>query len=102
MSFVLFFLIKTSLRSASASAVSVQSHSEKDLMGSFSNPFGAVMAGFDNYCCRVKRVQGVRTYVAVKSTISDRIIPTLLSFTERAALVKGHVICILCLGLYGG
>ena len=51
------------------------------------------MAGFDNQC-RVKRVQGVCAFVAMKSTISDYIIPTLLSFIERAALVKGRVICI--------
>ena len=93
---------RTSLRFAPASALLVQflsgvqsqSHPEKDLMGSFSNPFGAVMAGFDNNCCRVKRVQGVRACVAMKRTISDRIIPSLLSFTQRAGLVKSHVICI--------
>ena len=50
-----------------------QKHSEKDLLGSFSNPFGAVMAGFDNRC-RVKRVQGIRACVAMQSNISDRII----------------------------
>ena len=98
-----FGLFATSLRFAPASAlliyhsVSVQSPEpeslEKDLMGSFSNLIGAVMARFGN-CCRVKRVQGVRVCVATKISISDRIIPTLLSFTERAALVKGHVICI--------
>ena len=48
--------IFTSLRFAPASALLIRflsrvqrhSHSEKDLMGSFSNPFGAVRAGFDN------------------------------------------------------
>ena len=61
-------------------------------MGLFSNPFPAIMTGFDDCCC-VKRVQGVRTCVEMKSTNSDHIIQTLLSFTERAALVKGRVIC---------
>ena len=92
----------TRLRFAPASALLIQflprvqsqSHSENDLMGSFSNPLGAIMVGFDN-CCRVKRLRGVHACVAIKSTISDHIIPlTLLSFTERAALVKGHVSCI--------
>ena len=60
-------LVFTSLRFAPASALLIQflsrvqrhRHSEKDPMGSFSNPFGAVRAGFDNRC-RIKRVQGVR------------------------------------------
>ena len=50
------------------------------------------MAGSENYSCGAKRVQGMRVCVAIKSTISDHIIRTLLSFTERAALVKGRVI----------
>ena len=36
---------------------------------------------------------GVRVCVAIRGTISDRIIPTLPAFTERVALVKGRVIC---------
>ena len=70
-----------------------ESHPEKDLMGSFSNPFGAVRAGFDNRCL-IKRVQEVRACVVIQGTISDCIIATLPAFTERAALVKGRVICI--------
>ena len=81
-------LVFTSLRFAPASALLIQflsrvqsqSHPEKDLMESFSNPF------------RVKRVQEVRACVTMKCTISDRIIPTILSFAECAALVKDHVI----------
>ena len=52
------------------------------------------MAGFDNCCC-VKRVQGMRARVVMKSIISDRTIPpTSFLFTERVALVKGRVLCI--------
>ena len=91
----------TSLRFAPASALLIQflsrvqsqCHPEKDLMGLFSSPFRAVRAGFDNRC-RIKRVQGVRECVVIGETISDCIIPILPAFTERAALVKGRVICI--------
>ena len=52
------------------------------------------MAGSENYSCGAKRVQGEGACVAIESTISDHIIRTLFSFTERAALVKDRVICI--------
>ena len=75
------------------SRVQSQSHPEKDLMGSFSNPFGGIRAGFDNRC-QMKRVQGVHVCVVIHSTILDCIIPTLLAFTQCAVLVKGPLICI--------
>ena len=70
-----------------------ENHPEKDPMGSFSNPFGAARAGFDNRC-RIKRVQGLRACGVIRGTISDCIVPTLLTLTKRAVLVKGPLICI--------
>ena len=55
-------------------------------MGSFSNPFGAVRAVFNNRC-QIKRVQGVRVCAVIRETISDCIILTVPPiFIERAAL----------------
>ena len=90
-----FVLNPTSLRFASASALLIQflsrvqsqSRPEKDLMGSFYNSFGAIMAGFDNYLLTYQESSGgARVYSNEKYCLRSH--HTNITFIYRTCLVS--------------